>query len=432
MSGNLSLILDRVRESTVNGKYLHWDELLRRPTPGGLTHEQWWLGLKLHRRGQLALVPLEDPRGRAFRVGMPDVVQTQVHEIARFASGNVRIPDSISDPDLRKELMARSLMEEGITSSIIEGAATTRQKARELFHTGRAPRTRGEQMILNNHAAMQFIVGLGGESLTPEAVCDLHETVTAKTLDDPEAAGRLRDPNEPVDFVGLYDEVIHTPPPAEQLPERLAAMCDFANGVTPAGFIHPVVRSIVLHFWLAHDHPFVDGNGRCARALFYWSMLHHGYWLCQYVSISEVILRGPIRYARPFLHSETDENDLTYFLLHQLGVVGTALADLHRHVARTRTVHRELEARFLRKADLNRRQISLIAHALDHPHTRYHIKQHMLAEGVVYQTARTDLLGLAQKGLFRQRKIGRKWYFHPVPNLEAIVTGGQKDGISPE
>ena len=36
--------------------------------------------------------------------------------------------------------------------------------------------------------------------------------------------------------------------------------------------IHPVIRAILLHFWLAYDHPFEDGNGRTARALFYWYM----------------------------------------------------------------------------------------------------------------------------------------------------------------
>ena len=59
------------------------------------------------------------------------------------------------------------------------------------------------------------------------------------------------------------------------------------------GFIHPMIRSIILHFWLAYDHPFVDGNGRTARALFYWSMLRHGYWLFEFISISQIILKGP-------------------------------------------------------------------------------------------------------------------------------------------
>ena len=101
---------------------------------------------------------------------------------------------------------------------------------------------------------------------------------------------------------------------ASNCTERMGLMCDFANSKTPEGFVHPVLRSIILHFWLAYDHPFVDGNGRVARALFYWSMLRHGYWLFEFVSISQIILKAPVKYGRAFLYTETDDNDLTYFI----------------------------------------------------------------------------------------------------------------------
>ena len=116
----------------------------------------------------------------------------------------------------------------------------------------------------------------------------------------------------------MYDEIFHDPPPAEQLDERMAAMCDFANGKIPNHFIHPVVRAIILHFWLAYDHPFVDGNGRTARALFYWLMLRNNYWLFEFISISQIIRKAPIKYGRAFLYTETDDNDLTYFILYHL------------------------------------------------------------------------------------------------------------------
>lgn len=43
---------------------------------------------------------------------------------------------------------------------------------------------------------------------------------------------------------------------------------------------------------IAYMHPFVDGNGRTARALFYWYMLKSGYWLTEYLSISRVIAKS--------------------------------------------------------------------------------------------------------------------------------------------
>ena len=161
-----------------------------------------------------------------------------------------------------------------------------------------------------------------GDRLTPAAVLELQRILTADTFDGPDASGRLQTPDE--ERVVVVDRtdggVLHRPPPAQQLPDRLQALCDFANGDSDdeESFIHPVVRAILLHFWLAYDHPFVDGNGRTARVLFFWSLRTKGYWLVEYLSISKILREAPGKYNRAFLLTETDEGDTTYFLLHQL------------------------------------------------------------------------------------------------------------------
>ena len=69
---------------------------------------------------------------------------------------------------------------------------------------------------------------------------------------------------------------------------------------------------------VGYDHPFADGNGRTARALFYWSMLRSGYWLAEFISISHILRKAPAQYGRAYLFTETDGGDTTYFLIHQL------------------------------------------------------------------------------------------------------------------
>jgi Fic family protein len=287
-----------------------------------------------------------------------------------------------------------------------------------MIRTGRTPDDRSEQMILNNFRTMQQVGRLKEEPLTKQIILDLHRIATEKTLADEFGAGRFRGTNESVVVADMYNEVFHTPLPAEQLEERMAAMCDFANGKTPGEFIHPVLRSIILHFWLAYDHPFVDGNGRVARALFYWSMLRHGFWLFEFVSISQIILKAPIKYARAFLYTETDDNDLTYFILHQLDVIGRAIQELHEYIERKTAKLHAAESRLHGLMGLNHRERELISHALRHPHQQYTIRSHQMSHNVVYQTARTDLLDLESRGLLSSRKIGKTWHFTPVPDLE--------------
>ena len=70
---------------------------------------------------------------------------------------------------------------------------------------------------------------------------------------------------------------------------------------------------------------------------------------------------------------------------------------------------------------MNRRQRALLAHALRHPRQDYTIEAHRLSHNVVYQTARTDLLDLQERGLMTARKIGRTWHFTPVNQLERAI-----------
>ena len=213
-------------------------------------------------------------------------------------------------------------------------------------------------------------------------------------------------------------DVFHGPPPAEQLEKRMEDMCAFANGASADDvFVHPVVRAIILHFWLAYDHPFLDGNGRTARALFYWSMLKSGYWLFEYVSISNILRKAPSKYGRSFLLTETDGNDLTYFVLAQTRVISRAISALHAYINRKTEEIREVQAHTRVLDVFNHRQLHLLNHALKHPDELYVISRHQQMQRVAYQTARTDLLSLAELGVLVQHKGRRKAYFTVPPDL---------------
>ncbi len=412
----MSEIMVAAESLTANTSYWHWDEVRRRPAPAGFTHDEWWLALKLGRRWNRRPLPLLDKTGMPFTFTIPDVVQEQLHEIDRGTGALISDTEPITNPQTRDRYLVRSLVEEAITSSQLEGAVTTRAIAKEMLNTGRS-----EQMILNNYVTMKRIMDIKEQSLTPELVLNLHHSVTELTLEHADAAGRLRRADEPVHVVNSEGEVFHTPPAAETLPERLRAMCDFANSRTPDYFIHPAVRAMILHFWLAYDHPFVDGNGRTARALFYWSMLHRGYWLFEFVSISQILLRSPTQYALAFLHSETDDNDLTYFLLHQSDVIRRAVQALHLYIERKAQETETLQGSLLYVPGLNHRQRDVLAYALRHPGASYSVAAHRGHHAVAYDTARTDLLDLAARHLLDKRKEGRGWLFIAPRDLNTML-----------
>lgn len=400
-------------------RYWHWDELRFRKPPTDLTHEQWWFLLRMRRSLGLQQIPLRDLTGTAFSFAAPALLAAGLSRLDRQTGGTLAARDPLPTPEQRDTYLFRSLMDEAITSSQLEGAATTRRVATEMLRSERPPRDRGERMILNNFHAMQRIRERIDEPLTPALILDLHTTLMRDTLDDPAAVGRLRRADERIVVGSPENEIFHDPPPASQLKRRLESLCEFANTDAAEPFVHPLIRAMCLHFWLAYDHPFVDGNGRTARALFYWSALRQGYWLLEFVSISEFILKAPIQYYRAFLHTETDANDLTYFLLYHLRIIERAIDALFKYLEQKNQQLRSLERRIRRPEQFNHRQQALLAHALRHPNFQYSIMPHARDHGVVYETARTDLLNLSQAGLLKAVKRGRSWHFVPADDLEA-------------
>jgi Fic family protein len=417
-------VLRAIESGLVDDRYLHWDKLRHLAPPEGLSRDEWWLGLKIRRGAGARLLPLQDTERISFRYGLPDPVLRRLHRIDQRASGEVAMDEVVtSEKQAGRRFLVNSLMEEAIRSSQLEGATTSRRVAKEMLRTGRKPRDRGELMILNNYRALQFMRDKMGESLSPEAILELHRIVTEGTLDNPSAAGRLQQPGE--ERVAVYDRdaderPVHRPPPAEELPERMRLLCDFANeGDDGEPFMYPVVRAILLHFWLAYDHPFEDGNGRTARILFFWLLQQRGYWLIEYLPISPIIREAPAQYGRAFVESESDEGDATYFLIHQLEVIEKALDKHDVYIQRKIAEVREVERLLQSEDGFNHRQLALLTDAVRSPEGVYTFGSHATSHRVTHETARTDLSDLAERGLLLRRSRGRGYTFEPVPDLAA-------------
>lgn len=408
------------------GKYLHWDEVRVRPPPDGYTSGEWWAAIKLKRLSSRHALPFVDKSSIEFSFSDSGDLYRLLHDVDREASGRVEVPRAdVVNPDQRQRHMLNSLIEEAITSSQLEGAATTRRVAKEMLRSGRSPRDNSERMIVNNYLGMAFLQANVNEDLSVPMLLELQEILTDGTLDSPKGVGRFRSTADDVHVVDQRDgTVVHTPPPASELQARMGRLVAFANARDETRFIHPVVKAILLHFMIGYDHPFVDGNGRTARALFYWSMARSGYWLTEFLSISTIIRKSPSQYVRAYVYSETDDNDVTYFLVYNLRVISRAIQALHVYLSRKAKESRALEDT-LRGSDLahilNHRQIALLAHVLKHPDTTYTIESHRRSHNVTYETARTDLIGLTELGFIASSKQRRKLVYRRHQDFERRI-----------
>ncbi len=406
--------------SAMTEAYLPWDKLRFKTPPDGLTVEEWWLRTKWARRSvQRPVRHLLDKDGEPFKYTLPDSLLQLNDEVTRGASGQIAISEQVTNAATRDRYVISSLIEESITSSQLEGAATSRRVAKDMIRSGREPSDRSERMIYNNYFAMRRILELRDADLTPELVCEIHRIVTDGTLDNPKAAGQIQaDDAERIAVWGDGNQLLHRPPGVDELPSRLQNLCDFANGVADDTYIPPALRSIAIHFMMGYDHYFEDGNGRTARAIFYWSMLREGFWLTEFLTISKILKEAPSQYARSFLLTEEDEGDLTHFFLFHLRVITKAIKELRLYLSTKAQELREVQENIrATPGEYNYRQLSVLEHAVRNPGTTYTAQSHAISHNVSQQSARNDLTVLEDRSLLRRIKIGRRFAWTPAADI---------------
>lgn len=380
----------------------YWTRERLRHYLAGMSLEPVWEEVERVRASSAQILPLVDERGRAYRVWTTSRVLASIHGVDRHGADSMF---RAADPAARQRNVAESLVQEAFHSSKIEGAVTTLDKARELAAGKASPSSRSERMVLNNYRAMQRLLGWRSRPLAWEDVAELHGVITEGAYEGRDGtAGRLRAGDSVRVVDRATDEVVHVPPPAADLPRMIDALVRYMGEATAApesrgDFVHPLVRASAVHYYLAYLHPFYDGNGRIARALFYHLMLRAGYDSFQYLSVSSVIDRRRGQYYRAFREVEASPHDLTYFVLFSCAAAETAVEALRERVLAEFGAGAVLERLRERRVFLSDRQQAWLRRALRAPQRPFAIQDLQRAMRVSYPTAREDVLDLVAKGL---------------------------------
>jgi len=386
-----------------NTRYPHWEELRHHPLPADA--RSVWALMKLFRRAQAREIVFA---GLHFPYTIGDASSQMLYHLDKTAAGSLSGMLDTFGHD-RERYIVNSLMEEAIASSQLEGAATTRRVAKQMLRERRKPKNRDEQMIFNNYQTMKKVREIAKTDLTPDLILSLQKMITSDTLDDPADEGRFRD-NDEIRVVDGSGTVLHTPPPAADIPRLIDEFCRFANDAGDR-FIHPVIKAIVLHFLIGYIHPFNDGNGRTARTIFYWYVLRHDYWLFEYLALSRTIKETKGQYKKAYVYTESDENDLTYFILYNLTAIEKTLREIQVYLEEQQKEQIQTLHRIHAAGDLSFRQIDILKQSAKRPENPVRIKEIEEMYHVAYATARGDLLRLEELGYLERRSAGKEYYF---------------------
>ena len=140
-------------------------------------------------------------------------------------------------------------------------------------------------------------------------------------------------------------------------------------------------------------------------------------WLTEFLAISRILRAAPGKYARSFLYTEQDDNDLTYFHAYQLKVLRRAVSELHQYLARKAAELHDLQRLLAAGQVFNHRQAALLSHAVRNPGAHYTTESHSRSHRTSIETARQDLRGLETVGLLVKRRRGKGFTWTPVPDL---------------
>jgi len=387
-------------------EYIHWDELRRKKLPRDPV--LIWTILKILRENDY--IKLEIGKVLFFYIVLRKFLK-QLHLIDKASPASL---DRLLDGSLavvnRQQYLISSLMEEAIASSQLEGAATTRQIAKKILREGKKPRTHSERMIVNNYRTINMVREKKDLSLTPDLILEIHREITLGTLEDEMDENQFRT----TDDIVVRDKrdptlIYYHPPKAAEIPAMIEGLCTFAN--SDDEFIHPILKAIIIHFLIGYIHPFNDGNGRTARALFYWYVLKNRYDLFEYLSISRIFVNAPAKYTQAYLLTETDFNDMTYFIDFNIGIISRAMDDLKQYIERKQREQRESIKIVDQIPDLSFRQAEILKDIIKHPDRPYSVGEIAGKYKVSLQTARSDLLFLEQIGKVRKFKMGKGYAF---------------------
>ena len=382
-----------------NNDYLYWDKA-KYHSPDGVRPEDFWSAIKLSRYLQSRFLKFPCC---FIRYNETIAIREALHNIDMSFGGSLSSGNTISENN-RQYYLISSIMEEAIASSQMEGANTTRKVAKEMLRKQRKPKDHSQQMILNNYNTIIYLSSRKDEPLSVQLLLDVHKHITEKTLDNPENEGRFRNDDSIVVQNGITGEIVHRPPVCSLIESSVDSLCRFIN--EDKEFIHPIIKAIILHFMISYIHPFVDGNGRTARSLFYWYMLKKGYWLTEFLSISRVIYKSKARYEKSFLYTEADDMDVSYFLMYNLDVMRKSYIDLQHYLERKMAEENALLE--YRIPGINERQAHIIKTIAEKDNTILICRELERVLSVSVKTVRSDLEALVRLGLLERVPMNKR------------------------
>ncbi|MDD5416334.1 MAG: Fic family protein [Candidatus Daviesbacteria bacterium] len=276
----------------------------------------------------------------------------------------------------RKEAVERTIHH----GTHLEGNQLSPEEVRDVLEGEEVvARDRDVQEVINYRNVLKFIDGiyiqigppaggLGSYNFTIETILEMHKLTTEKIL-PPETSGQFRIRQVIVKNTKT-GQISYTPPPAPEVPYLVEDLVNWINS-DEGKAIHPIIKAGIIHYELARIHPFVDGNGRVARAVATLILFLDGYDIRKFFSFEEYFDESPMQYYLTLqavsnqLVLDTHERDLTPWLEYFTEGVAIELNQVKEKVQRI-SVDARIKDKLGEQLMLNERQMMIMEYIHRH------------------------------------------------------------------
>lgn len=295
----------------------------------------------------------------------------------------------------------------------IEGNQLTVEEVQEVLDGKEVfARDRDIQEVINYRNVLKFIdqisnqIGPGSPYyFTLETILEIHRITTEKLLPE-DQSGQFR--TKQVVLRNTRTGLIsYTPPPAAEIPFLMEDLVAWINSEETKE-LYPVVKAGIIHYELARIHPFIDGNGRTARATATLIMFLDGYDIRRFFSLEQYFDENPIDYYETLqavsnqLVLDTHERDLTPWLEYFIKGVAIEMNKIKERVKRISADSR-VKDKLGEQVALNERQM-IIMEYLNRNKTMQNRDFRKIFPDYSDDTVLRELKFLMQKGLIK--KVG--------------------------
>ncbi|PIS14956.1 hypothetical protein COT63_02465 [Candidatus Shapirobacteria bacterium CG09_land_8_20_14_0_10_38_17] len=272
---------------------------------------------------------------------------------------------------------------------------------------------RDVQEVINYRRVVDFIDQLGKKLkdnrsrswYREEDLKQIHYLVTDRIL-SAERCGRYR--KTQVVVRSPSGEVVFKAPPSIEVPYLIKSFFSFLNSKKGRS-IHPVLRAGIAHYALVAIHPFVEGNGRTARAFANLVLFAEGYDIRRLFSLEEYFDKNLNDYYLSLKQtsdqvSDLDSRDLTSWLEFFSYALAIELSQVREQIERL-SVDGKLKKKLGGKqVPLAPRQVKLMEYINDQGGITMAAARAVIPM-VSEDTVLRELQDLREKGIIR--KVGR-------------------------